>query len=95
MPRERKVVTKSKFFDLNAGLSPIHFFTVYRSNGSVAYQRSLHGRGNQGLMWGEGYINPPRGPNNHRTARRTMLPWWFVNNGAWGIWNAKRSTFKW
>lgn len=63
-------------FDINFGLSPRHLFTVFRKNQSIGYKRSLFGRGNQGLMWGEGYINPPRGPNKQLTTKSSKLLNW-------------------
>ena len=66
-----------KLFDINFGLSPRHLFTVFRKNQSIGYKRSLYGRGNQGLMWGEGYINPPRGPNKQLTTKSFKSLNWF------------------
>ena len=64
--RVKKIILTCKILSkkIDDGLTPRHFFTVHNGNGnkSNAYKRSLTGRGNQGLMWGEGYINPPRGP---------------------------------
>ena len=47
----------------NEGLTPRHYFTVYCRNLATGNRRGMTGRGNQGLGHGEGYINPPNGPN--------------------------------
>ena len=60
---------KGIFFDINCGLNPRHFFTGFRGKLTNGNKRSLFGRGNQGLMWGEGYINPPRGPNKEMSTK--------------------------
>ena len=71
--RVKKIILTGKILSkkIDDGLTPRHFFTVHNGNGnkSNAYKRSLTGRGNQGLMWGEGYINPPRGPNKEMSTK--------------------------